>query len=293
MLGAHAGFLDTDACCMVRQGPGWAGVWTGANGIASSPHTLTMDQRDSVTPPSAAGETDSAVALSTSPGQSVSEPGPTPGGSDSAEGTALDSRSNFFIRHQVILNLALAVLTTILTGWGFYYARSAYVMAEDHEQREGAEKIALWALRKGYSFNPYGADAIQIQNRSSSVAASVSLVSWNDARTLAWTIEGGKTTIDAHGAWPIDDLGACTSLVLQHPEPENERIGLIFILNGRTWLVTIGQPLIPLGEGDYTIRNKMTSIMIEINITVPDKEGRVPAASPGPPHDGQWRDSIC
>ena len=187
----------------------------------------------------------------------------------------------------------MVVVTTIVTGWGFYYARAAYFMANAQEQRRNAGEIAIWVIRKDNPLNPYGTDAIQIQNRSSSAAASVSLVSWNDARPLTWRINDGNTTIDTYGAWPVDDLGACTSVVLQHPEPENARTGLIFIQDGRTWLIIAGQPLTPLGQGNYVIRNKMTSVTVTAIVTIPGKDGKIPTTSPEPPANGQWHDSSC
>ncbi|WP_422752194.1 hypothetical protein [Micromonospora sp. WMMD708] len=250
-----------------------------------------MDRREATASPPEDRPADPVAAPSTS----LEEAGPAPesGGPVATESGTPRPGPNFLVRHQGLFNLAMVIATTIVTGWGFYYARAAYFMADAQEQRRNASEVAVWTIRKDNPLNPYGTDAIQIQNRSSSTAASVSLVSWSDARTLAWRVEDGNTTIDAYGAWPVDDLGGCTSLVLQHPDPENRRIGLIFIQDGRTWLIIAGQPLTPLGQGDYEIRNTMTSVAVRVSITIPGKDGKLPTTSPEPPADGQWHDSSC
>ncbi|MEU4554064.1 hypothetical protein [Micromonospora violae] len=184
-------------------------------------------------------------------------------------------------------------MTTVVAVLSLFYARAAFLMAEEQEQHRNADQIAIWTVRKGNALNPYGTDAVQIQNRSSDAAASVTLVSWNDEQPLSWAIKDDKTTIDTYGAWSLDDLGACTSLVLAHPDPESRQMGLIFILDGQTWLVVAGQPLMPLGKGSYVVRNKMTSVTIPVVAWVADKNGNGPTMSPRPPADGQWQDSAC
>ncbi|AVT40736.1 hypothetical protein [Plantactinospora sp. BB1] len=192
-----------------------------------------------------------------------------------------------------MINLVMVVVTTIVTSWGFYYARKAYLTAERQEQYRDPSSVAIWTVPKGSALNPYDGDAIQIQNMSTAVADSVYLLNWTNQRQLKWVVKDGRATVDSYGGWDLADIGPCTSVMMQHPDPENDAIGLLFVQQGRTWLVVVGQPPQPLGDRGYVVNNKMTSVSFPVTITFWNGSGVAPTPSPTPPIEGHWRDSAC
>ncbi|RKR92946.1 hypothetical protein BDK92_7435 [Micromonospora pisi] len=187
----------------------------------------------------------------------------------------------------------MVVITTIVTGWGFYYAREAHLAAKAQEQYKNASNVAIWTVPQGSALNPYKKNAIQIQNMSTAVADEVYLMNWTEERPLKWSVQDGQTTVDSYGAWDLADIGPCTSVMMAHPDPENDRIGLLFIQEGRTWLVVVGARPEPLGDKGYLVRNQTTSVTVPFSITVAGGDGTGPTPSPTPPIGGHWRDSAC
>ncbi|MGW4502538.1 hypothetical protein ACWENR_28520 [Micromonospora sp. NPDC004336] len=197
-----------------------------------------------------------------------------------------------FARHQAPVNAAMVVITTIVTVWGFYYARRAYLIAEENEQQKNAAAVAIWILREGNALNPYDTEAIRVHNRSSSAATRVSLVTWTKEQPLEGRVRDGRTVIDTHGAWRLDDLGPCTDLTMRHPDLDNDdRIGLLFQQDARAWLLLYGGQA-RLLEGSVTLRNKTTSASVSLHVTV-GVGTPAPSLSPGPPPRGDWGDSSC